>query len=191
LNVAIGETELLRDECDSDRVDTVAQAHRRMEELIESVLTLVRSVEEGVTVESVAVATVAEQGWRSVDTADATLSVDTDQRINADPSQLQQLFENLFRNAVEHTDETVTIIVGAVANGFFVADTGPGIPPDEREEIFTSGYSTTADGTGLGLAIVNEVVRAHGWEITVEDSNQGGTQITITGVDAVQQTGEE
>jgi signal transduction histidine kinase len=191
LNVATGQTELLRDECDSDRVDTVVQAHRRMEELIESVLTLVQSVEEGVTVEPVAVATVAEQGWHSVDTPDATLSIETDQRINADPSQLQQLFENLFRNAVEHTDETVTITVGAVANGFFVADTGPGIPPDERDEIFTTGYTTTADGTGLGLAIINEIVRAHGWEITVEDSDQGGTQVTITGVNAVQQTGED
>lgn len=183
LNVAVGETELLRDECDSDRIATTSQAHRRIQELVESVLTLVRSVEEGTTVEPVALATVAERGWHSVETGDATLSIVTDQEINADPSQLQQLFENLFRNAVEHADEAVTVTVDADAEGFYVADTGPGIPAAAQDEVFSPGYSTTADGTGLGLAIVYEIAQAHGWDVAVTDSESGGTRIAVTDVD--------
>lgn len=52
--------------------------------------------------------------------------------------------------------------VGALADGFSVADDGPGIPEDEQETVFESGFSTLDSGTGFGLAIVKEIVEAYG-----------------------------
>ena len=185
LNVAVGQAELLREECDSDRVETIAQAHERMEELIESVLTLTQNTGDQLSVEPVALADTAERAWNSVKTADATLTVETDDVISADPSQLQQLFENMFRNAVEHATESVTVTVGTTTDGFYIEDTGPGVPAQQQAEIFTTGYSTAANGTGLGLTIVAEIVQTHGWEIAVADGTHAGTRFDIANVERV------
>ena len=88
-------------------------------------------------------------------------------------------------DAIEHGDKTVTVSVGELDTGFYVADNGPGIPADEREDVFEAGHSTTTDGTGLGLSIVKQVVDAHGWQIRVTDSTDGGARFEITGVDVV------
>ena len=102
----------------------------------------------------------------------------------ADERRLQRLFENLYRNAVEHGGEDVTVTVGDIdGEGFFVADDGPGIPPDERDRVFQSGYSGDEDGTGFGLAIVERIVEAHGWAIHVTESDTGGARFEITGLE--------
>jgi signal transduction histidine kinase len=93
------------------------------------------------------------------------------------------LFENLFRNAVNHGGGEVTVTIGEIADGFYVADDGAGIPDDERDDIFEAGYSTADGGTGFGLAIVKEVVEAHGWEIRVTDSEMGGARFEIIGIE--------
>jgi signal transduction histidine kinase len=67
-----------------------------------------------------------------------------------------------------------------------VADTGPGIAESERDEIFDAGYSTTERGTGIGLRIVEQIADAHGWEISVTDSETGGARFEITGVETVE-----
>ena len=86
-------------------------------------------------------------------------------------------------NAVEHGGSDVSISVGGVDDGFYIADDGVGIPDSERDRIFESGYSTAADGTGFGLRIVKQIVDAHGWEITATDSDSGGIRFEITGVE--------
>jgi len=63
--------------------------------------------------------------------------------------------------------------------GFFVADDGGGIAPEERTDVFESGYSTATDGTGFGLAIVSEVVDARGWTVRVTESDAGGARFEI------------
>jgi len=67
-----------------------------------------------------------------------------------------------------------------------VADDGVGIDEADRESLFDSGYSTKDDGTGLGLSIVERMVRAHGWEIAVTESENGGARFEITGVEPAQ-----
>jgi signal transduction histidine kinase len=85
---------------------------------------------------------------------------------------------------------TVTITVGAIDDrGFYVADDGPGIPDDERSQIFETGYSTAGSGSGIGLAIVKRIVDAHDWEITVTDSEAGGARFEITAVETVDADG--
>jgi signal transduction histidine kinase len=62
---------------------------------------------------------------------------------------------------------SVTVTVGALPDGFFVADDGPGIPPSDREQVLEMGYSTSREGTGFGLAIVAEIAEAHGWDVAI------------------------
>jgi PAS domain S-box-containing protein len=183
LNVASGGLELAREECDSDYLDDVAQAHDRMDALIDDVLTLTREGKQLEDLEPVDLGDTIDGCWRNVETAEATLMNKTDQTIHTDRSRLKQLLENLFRNAVEHGDETVTVTVRDMDNGFSVADDGPGIIDDEREKVFDAGYSTTDEGTGFGLNIVQEIAEAHGWEISVTDSETGGARFEITGVE--------
>jgi PAS domain S-box-containing protein len=88
-------------------------------------------------------------------------------------------------DAVEHCGEGVTVVVGELegADGFYVADDGPGIPEDIGEKIFEPGQSLSPDGTGFGLAIVEEIVEAHGWEVEATESEFGGARFEISGVD--------
>jgi PAS domain S-box-containing protein len=76
----------------------------------------------------------------------------------------------------------VTVTVGALADGFFVEDDGPGIDPDDRDQVFDAGYSTSSEGTGFGLRIVREIVDAHGWDITVTEGTDGGARFEVRGV---------
>ncbi|WP_227132859.1 PAS domain S-box protein [Halorubellus salinus] len=86
----------------------------------------------------------------------------------------------------EHDDATergaVTITVGALDDGFFVADDGPGIPERERDRVFDTGHTTSETGTGFGLAIVQDVAREHGWTVTVDESDDGGARFEFHGV---------
>ncbi len=181
LNVAQGRVELAMDECESEHLQYAARAHDRIATLIEDVLELARQGEAVTAVEQFRLAAIAERCRETVDMADATLVVETEQAIEADRSRLQQLFENLVRNAIDHSTGEVTIRVGDLheRTGFFVEDDGPGLSPEEHDQIFESGYTTSAEGTGLGLAIVKEIVQAHGWEIAATDSEDGGARFDI------------
>ncbi|MFT4948937.1 MAG: PAS domain S-box-containing protein [Natronomonas sp.] len=185
LTVAEGHLELAQETCESDALATAADAVDRSQALINDLLALAREGEEVAEVEPVTLADVAERGWQTVDTELGTLNVDVSRVVEADRSRLQQLFENLYRNSVEHGGADVTVSVGAMDNGFYVADTGPGIPDSEREAVFEAGYSTNEDGTGFGLRIVEQIADAHGWGITVTESDRGGARFEVTGVEFV------
>jgi len=182
LQVADGRLELIREEHDSDHLDALESALDRMERLIDDLLRLARKGESVENPEPVDLGALAERCWETVRTAEATLVVDTDRTIRADPDRLRQLLENLLRNCVEHGGTEVTIEIGDLERGFYVADDGPGIPETDRDTIFEVGYSTTEDGTGFGLSIVQEIVDAHGWTIGVTDGDSGGARFEFRGV---------
>lgn len=183
LNVASGRLELVQRECDSDHLVDIEQSLDRIGALIDNLLLLAREGSPTENVQAVDLATVAERCWQNVETADATLLVETERTIRAAPSRLKQLLENLIRNGVEHGGEDVTIRVEDLDDGFSVADDGSGIPAAERDRVFEMGYSTAADGTGLGLSIVTEIADAHGWTVDVTESTDGGARFDVTGVD--------
>jgi len=200
LNVAEGRIELARAERESEHLDAAAAAVDRSFALIEDLLVLAREGEWVSEVSPVSLPDTVEESWRSVQTGDATLAVETDRTIQADPRRLQRLLENLVRNsiehgstsppasredAVEHGGDDVTVTVGDTEDGFYVADDGPGIPEDEREQVFETGYSTAREGTGFGLTIVAGIAEAHGWEVGVAESSAGGARFEITGVEIV------
>ncbi|MCL9812323.1 sensor histidine kinase, partial [Natranaeroarchaeum aerophilus] len=86
------------------------------------------------------------------------------------------------QDAAQHdsTDtDQVRVTVGALDDGFYVADNGPGIPDDKKEDVFDRGYTTHEDGTGFGLRIVEVVANAHGWAVNLTDSESGGARFEI------------
>jgi len=184
LTVAKGNAYLLRQSGDDEYLDKIEGSLDRMEQLIDDLLTLARQGETVDESERVDLGDVAEDAWRSVETASATLTVESAAPIQADPGRLQQLFENLIRNAVEHGGRDVEIRVGTADEAFFVADDGPGIDPTDREKLFETGFTTDEDqGTGFGLSIVEQIAEAHGWEVRICDSRDGGACFEFTGVE--------
>jgi PAS domain S-box-containing protein len=187
LNVASGRLELVQEDCESPHIEKVQQAHARMDALISDLLTLARVGDAATDPVPVELGAIATECWANVETTGGRLVVETDRTVRADPSQLQQLLENLFRNSVEHgaeesSDSEVRIRIGESAEGFYVADDGPGIPPDERENVFEAGYSTEQEGTGFGLSIVKRIANAHGWTVAVAESDRGGVRFDFEDV---------
>jgi signal transduction histidine kinase len=200
LSVADGYVGLVGDRTDDpeieEYVDQVARSHDRMERIIEDVLTMARQGQTIDETRAVDLGDLARRAWSNVDTGEATLENDLSTVVEGDPDRLLHVFENLFRNAVEHGGPDVTVRVGPISrpafeagknvgSGFFVADDGPGIPEERRETVFEAGHTTHSEGTGLGLSIVEQFVEAHGWSIRVTESADGGARFEVTGVPGV------
>ncbi len=196
LHEARANLDVAREEGSDEAFRTVREAHDRIETLIEEVLALTEQGPEISSTEIVDVHAVARDAWASVATARSTLRVTGECEITADRGRLQQVFENLFRNAIGHSIGEVTVTVGPIeppgsatrdrqahSRGFYVADDGPGIPEDERESVFEAGLSTTAEGTGLGLSVVEQIADAHGWTVELTESVEGGARFEFTEVE--------
>jgi len=178
LNVADGHLQIVRERYDDDQdLELVEEALDRMEELIQEVLTLARTGSVVDDPEPVALGEPARDAWSTV--AGGTLDVGDLPTVEGDPERLRTLFENLFRNAVEHDGADVHVTVEEISDGFAVADDGPGIPEEEREDVFDHGVTSREDGTGFGLSIVREIVQAHGWSITATDAGSGGARFEV------------
>jgi PAS domain S-box-containing protein len=175
INVAAGRIDLAN--TGDDNLDAAADALERVDAVIDDAITLVRQGERINEWDHVSLTDTVHDVWRTAGGDAATLSIEGDLgTVACDESGLQQLLENLFRNAVEHGGPAVTVRVGALEEGFYVSDDGPGIPESEREEVFESRYTTAADGTGFGLAIVRSIAEAHGWRIRCTESESGGAR---------------
>lgn len=174
---------LARTTGENEHFDQLEEAHDRMDVLIEDLLTLAREGKTIAETESVSISEIALDARQTLCTEEDTLELpETDVTVTGDQSRLYQLVENLIRNAVEHSCSPVTITVDRYADGFYIADDGPGIAEECRETVFDAGYTTTNDGTGFGLAIVKRIADAHGWEVKVTDSDAGGARFEfVTG----------
>jgi signal transduction histidine kinase len=188
LDVANAHLRAARDTGDDEHFEQVRRSHDRMERIVRDVLTLARGPAALDTDADVDVGSVARDAWATVETGEATLAVADDlPTVEADPDRLRRLFENLFRNAVEHGPTAprdgdraadLRVAVGAAEDGgFFVADDGVGVPPAERERVFDPGYSAAdGEGTGLGLTIVERIAEAHGWRVSLASGDAGGAR---------------
>jgi signal transduction histidine kinase len=187
LSAARARLELAQDEVENEHLDGAESALDRMETLIEDVLALARQGQSIGRTEAVSLATLVDRVGESVALGNATLELEGDCQFVADEDRARQLLENLVRNAIDHGGADVAIAIGAREDGegFYVADDGPGIPPDERADVFEAGYSTAHDGTGFGLAIVSEIADAHGWRVEVGESESGGARFDVVGIESV------
>jgi len=215
LTVARGRIELLKasHDLDDEHVDQIEFAHERMTEIIDDSLALARGGHEVTDSEMVDIESVADSAWQTAGSETATLVVEATETLEADADRLTRLFENLFRNSVEHgstssqrenrADDSVehdstsnraqpddclehglasaetelTITVGDLADGgFYLADDGVGIPEEAGETMFEAGETGSGSGSGLGLAIVRRIAEAHGWDVRLTESANGGAR---------------
>mgnify|MGYP000103029277 FL=1 len=186
LDVAKAHLRAARETGEADHFEHVADAHERMERIVEDVLTLASGSDVIQPDEMVELSGVVEDAWTNVDTDDADIVLKGSlPSIIADPDRLGRLFENLFRNSIQHGGSAVTVTVGPLesARGFYVADDGQGIPSAQQARVFDPGFSTDDHGTGLGLSIVARVVDLHGWSVTVTESANGGARFEVTGIE--------
>ena len=103
--------------------------------------------------------------------------------ILGDEARMGQVFTNLIGNAIKFTPNNGEVSVEIEADGNLlhveVIDTGPGIPPEERQKIFDKFYQLSdistrqQGGSGLGLSISKSIVEAHGGKLWIDDGNQG------------------
>jgi two-component system NtrC family sensor kinase len=103
--------------------------------------------------------------------------------VDADQELIEQVFINLFTNAVEAMSGAgslaVTVDGGREDVVIKISDTGKGMPAETVEEIFEPFYTTKIKGTGLGLAIVFNIIQKHNGRITAESEEGRGTTLTI------------
>jgi signal transduction histidine kinase len=107
--------------------------------------------------------------------------------IEADEQLLRQALFNLVLNAVQAVPAQGVIRVRASRRNheevfIEISDNGPGVPADQRAEIFKPYFTTHEEGTGLGLAVVQQIVLAHGWEIECVANNGAGALFRISHV---------
>ena len=105
--------------------------------------------------------------------------------IEADEQLLRQVLFNLLLNAIQAVGENGKIQVAVLRAGvgeatLDIRDDGPGVPPENRREIFKPYFTTHQKGTGLGLAVVQQIILAHGWEIACLENLPRGAVFRIT-----------
>ncbi|NHN61122.1 MULTISPECIES: MEDS domain-containing protein [Halorussus] len=175
----------LEGEADPEAVEYVLEAFDRIEDMVDVLLILTRGREAVGECAPVDLAAAARDVWETVEAPDAALDVDLDRPMEADETYVSHLFRNLLENSVEHGGADVTVTVGDLGDGFYVADDGVGIPVEDREAVFDEGYTTAADngGTGLGLAFVRKLAEVYEWDVSVTESESGGARFEFRNVD--------
>jgi PAS domain S-box-containing protein len=107
--------------------------------------------------------------------------------VQADADQMKRVVVNLIDNAAEALEQSLRkeIWVRSVLDPerdvveIMIEDSGPGIPPEDKERLFLPYFSTKSSGTGLGLAIVNRIIAEHHGSIHVEENLPSGTKFVI------------
>jgi signal transduction histidine kinase len=107
--------------------------------------------------------------------------------IEADEQLLRQVLFNLVLNAIQAVPAQGVIRIRASQRSneeafIEVSDNGPGVPAEQRNEIFKPYFTTHTEGTGLGLSVVQQIVLAHGWEIECLANEPTGALFRISHV---------
>ena len=184
-----------------DYVDASAQHHLDlvrnrtddMIDLIETLRSLMRAVvgRDEPDLEPVDVGEVLRSEIRKADQTHSQAELTVDGRLD-DAGQviandlLAEAVENVLANAVQHNDRTVQEITVSVEQGnetttITIADNGPGIPDEDKEQIFQKGEKRfESPGSGFGLYLVREIVDAYDGEIEVTDNEPEGTVFAVS-----------
>jgi len=175
----------------AELAEVVLAEQQRMQRLVEDLLLLARADEhvplarEAVDLDDLAF----EEGHRLRSTT--SKHVDTSGvsavRVQGDADALRRVIRNVGENAARHASSRVDITLVERRNGVVLTidDDGPGIPESERARVLQrfvrldEARSRDEGGSGLGLSIVDEVVRAHGGSVLIEESPLGGARIQI------------
>lgn len=168
-----------RENGSEDRLAEVAEVFARIERLAEEAEALTREEFADAERERVALREVAATAWDGVGADDARLDLTGEPTVDGNEAAVTLALENLFRNSVHHGGDGVTVRVGPLPDGFYVEDTGEGLPAADPERLFDPEFSTADGRSGLGLAIVGQVADAHGWEVRATEGSAGGARFEV------------
>ena len=134
-------------------------------------------------IEPISLQTVWDRAWRAVvETSEISVglqvvvSSDVDLVCEVDPYRIEQVFRNIFENALAVSADGDVITVDALRNEgrnrieLTVTDSGPGFSSEQKANVFEPFYTTKQRGTGLGMAIVARIVEEHRGEIEIRDA---------------------
>lgn len=170
-----------------EAVDLLVADIERFAQLLEDLLDLARD-HEPVDAQSLPVVDLADVTLLVLDDRSELLTRRGDTGVHADRRRMTRVIANLVQNADMHGGGVTEVVVEEAGRSvrLSVIDTGPGVPPQDREAVFerfSRGTSTPSRastmGTGLGLALVRDHVRAHGGACWYEDSPGGGACFVV------------
>jgi signal transduction histidine kinase len=178
INIAAGRLDLVRSECDSEHLPHVESALETLEALADEGVLFVKAGRELEGQSEIDLGSLAEECWNMIDAPESSLTVER-ATVYAESERLRMILNQLFENAVVHTDGSVMVTVGPLAGeqGFYVEDDGPGVPADKREYVFDRGYTTVSERDGNGLALVEEIAGVFGWDVQAVEAD--GIRIEI------------
>ena len=107
-------------------------------------------------------------------------------RVSLASGAFTRVLANLITNAQQHADGACIVVEVGANITLHVVDSGPGIPESDREKVLQPFYRVEGSrrqltgGSGLGLAIVSSLCQAHGWEVQIDASDMGGTDVSVT-----------
>jgi len=183
-------------------VSGLIQEVDRINEIIEGLLSFSKPSKP--ETELINLDSLLEQSLTLVATTTKKRKIDIDYQFNAaekqleaDPSQLKQVFLNIMMNALQAMDDGGNLQISVESSrkdgqfstdpqkNFLITfkDSGKGIPKDSLEHVFDPFFTTKKDGTGLGLSISYGIIQQHGGEIEIYSSNESkdqGTKVVIT-----------
>ncbi len=162
----------------------------RLATIVDRLLVMAREIEEGTSARvhlGEAVARAVERWNERASRQDTTLIGAGDEggpTARGDPTDLDQILDNLLDNAITYAPGEVTVESGTSNGRVFVAvsDRGPGIPPADLERVterFYRGAGTPSGGSGLGLAIARQLAEKWGGTLVVSNGEGGGTRVEV------------
>ena len=191
MNVILARGEMLEANLDGDEqayAETIVEWSDNIIDLTDKIRNVLETLTEDTEHElhAVNVDTVAQVAAERARSMGGTVDVDVPDglAVRAD-SLLEDVLSNLTTNAVEHGGDDVEIELSASHEGnriaVCVADDGPGIPEDDRQQLFERGHKgSSSTGSGFGLYFVASMADAYDGEVTVEESDAGGAAFCLT-----------
>ena len=194
LNLARGYLTIAMETNSPAHVTEVEDAHERLAESTERLLELAAQRELIAMVEPVGLQDIARRAWARLgdrSTADRTLEFADDQLLQADKERLTDALEHLFRtvdapaartdgSGTRDSSDSTTILVGRCPDGFFITDDSGTIPAETRP-ILRDTRSGAVDNRPNGLEAVRRIADAHGWSISIEESEWSDSRVEVTG----------
>lgn len=176
LNIAKGYLEEFEDSVEKKQIkDSMV----RMENIINDLGELAKNREAVDEIKRMELHDLAEEAWEEIETKDAELSIEGEDRFRGDRARMVEVFENIFENAVEHGGEDVNVEVGPTEDGFYIEDDGEGIPEEIKDDLFNYNFKAEQDNRGIGLSIIQKIIKGHGWDIEALESRKGGARFEI------------
>ncbi len=172
---------------DGPKVKPLKEDVDEMQRMLEAYMAFVKG-DGGEKASEVDLGSLVQAAARTSERPGSTLAVDVPdgQMVRVKPNAFRRLLSNLIGNAMRHAKKVeVKAVISDHLLTLTVDDDGPGIPPDKREEAFRpfvrldNARNLDETGTGLGLAIALDIARAHGGELKLDDSPQGGLRAVV------------